>query len=85
MNLSKTLASTAAALAVVGSIGIAYAQTTSDPTTSTPPATEAMVQTVAKNHARFGRASDIGSSITSGGIGKNELSANDTAAMIQRA
>ena len=33
----------------------------------------------------FGRASDIGSSMMSGGIGKNELSAKDTAAMIQSA
>ncbi len=36
MNVSKTLASTVAALAVVGSIGIAYAQTTTSDTTSTP-------------------------------------------------
>ena len=43
------------------------------------------MQTVANHHARFGRASDIGSSMISGGIGKNELSANDTAAMIQSA
>ncbi len=38
MNASKTLASTFAALAVVGSIGIAYAQTTTEPMT-TPPTT----------------------------------------------
>ncbi len=52
---------------------------------TTPPATEAIVHTVANHHARFGRASDIGSSMTSGGIGKKELSANDTAAKIQSA
>ena len=36
-----------------------------------------MVQTPAKSQARFGRANAIGASITSGGTGKNELSAND--------
>ena len=44
-----------------------------------------MVQTVANHHAFFGRASDIGSSMMSGGIGKNELSAKATAARIQSA
>ena len=44
-----------------------------------------MVQMVANHHARFGRASDIGSSMMSGGIGKNELSAKETAARIQSA
>jgi len=43
------------------------------------------VQTVANIHARFGRASDIGSSMMSGGTGKNELSAKETAAKIQSA
>jgi predicted lipoprotein len=40
MNLSKTLASTVAALTVAGGLGIAYAQTT-----STPPATEGVTNT----------------------------------------
>jgi hypothetical protein len=43
------------------------------------------VHTVAKSQAQRGRATDIGSSITSGGIGKNELSANATAPRIQSA
>ncbi len=47
-----------------------------------PPSTDVAVQTEAYSHARCGRASDIGISITSGGTGKNELSANDTAPMI---
>jgi hypothetical protein len=47
-----------------------------------PPSTDVAVQTEAYTHARSGRASDIGISITSGGTGKNELSANDTAPMI---
>src|SRR6476661_10422497 len=48
-----------------------------------PPSTEVAVQTSAYNHARCGRASDIGISITSGGTGKNELSANETPPRIQ--
>ncbi len=40
MNVSKTLASAVAAMAVVGSIGIAYAQTTSDP--SSTPSTQSL-------------------------------------------
>src|SRR5262249_29900681 len=36
-----------------------------------------MVQSVANDHARLGCASDIGISMVSGGIGKNELSANE--------
>ena len=47
--------------------------------------TDAMVQTPANSHARYGCASDIGISMMSGGTGKNELSANDTAARIQSA
>src|SRR5947209_16057043 len=48
-----------------------------------PPATEVNVQTNAYRYALSGRASDIGISITSGGIGKNELSANETPPRIQ--
>ena len=43
------------------------------------------MQIVAKNHARSGRASDIGISMMSGGTGKNELSANETAPKIHAA
>ena len=50
-----------------------------------PPATEAIVHQSAKVNARAGRASDIGISITSGGMGKNELSANATAIKIHSA
>src|ERR1700733_12141756 len=50
-----------------------------------PPTTEVAVQIAAYSQARCGRASDIGISITSGGTGKNELSANDTAPMIHSA
>src|SRR5436305_10657524 len=48
-----------------------------------PPSTEVAVHTSAYNHALSGRASDIGISITSGGTGKNELSANETPPRIQ--
>src|ERR1039458_5334256 len=48
-----------------------------------PPVTEASVHQAASRNARSGRASDIGTSITSGGIGKKELSANATAVNIQ--
>src|SRR5947209_16761704 len=48
-----------------------------------PPATEVNVQTNAYRYALSGRASDIGISITSGGTGKNELSANETPPRIQ--
>src|SRR5947209_8108167 len=48
-----------------------------------PPATEVNVQTNAYRYALSGRASDIGISITSGGTGKNELSANETPPSIQ--
>ncbi len=44
-----------------------------------------MVQTVANHQARLGCASDIGSSMMSGGTGKKELSAKETAARIQSA
>src|SRR6185295_7047199 len=44
-----------------------------------PPKTEAEVQTSAIVQPRSGRASTIGMSRASGGIGKNELSVNDTA------
>ncbi len=37
------------------------------------------MQIAAKYQARSGRANDIGISMMSGGTGKNELSANDTA------
>src|SRR5665213_3241740 len=50
-----------------------------------PPVTEASVHQAASRNARSGRASDIGTSITSGGIGKKELSANATAVRIQMA
>src|ERR1700690_4497859 len=50
-----------------------------------PPATEAAVHQAASRNARSGRASDIGTSITSGGIGKKELSTNATAVNIPRA
>ena len=40
---------------------------------------------VANHHARFGRASDIGSNMISGGTGKKELSAKATAPKIQSA
>ena len=52
---------------------------------ATPPRTDAMVQTSAwLNH--FARSdSTIGISMMSGGIGKNELSANDTPASAQGA
>ena len=42
-----------------------------------------MVQTIANSQARCGCASAIGISITSGGTGKNELSAKDTKPSIQ--
>src|SRR4051812_47563741 len=48
-----------------------------------PPATEVTVHQAASRNAWAGRASAIGISITSGGTGKNELSANETAPMIQ--
>ena len=44
------------------------------------PKTEAIVAMSAKRQASFGWASDIGASMTSGGIGKTELSANAIAA-----
>src|SRR5664280_1071365 len=50
-----------------------------------PPVTEAAVHQAASRNARSGRASDIGTSITSGGIGKKELSTNATAVNIARA
>ena len=50
-----------------------------------PPATDASVHQAANRKARSGRASDIGTSITSGGIGKNELSAKATAVNIATA
>src|SRR5674476_834124 len=50
-----------------------------------PPVTEATVHQAASRNARSGRASDIGTSITSGGIGKKELSTNATAVNIPRA
>ena len=46
-----------------------------------PPNTLATVQISAIRYACSRRASIIGTSITSGGIGKNELSAKLTAAM----
>ena len=49
----------------------------------TAPATEASVQTVAMSQIWWRRASIIGTSITSGGIGKKLLSAKDTAAMLR--
>ena len=55
------------------------------PASAPPPATDASVHMVANSHARRGRATDIGSSITSGGTGKNELSANATAPRIHSA
>src|SRR3954468_12416644 len=48
-----------------------------------PPATEVAVHQAASRNAWSGRASAIGISITSGGTGKNELSANETAPIIQ--
>src|SRR5450759_4875989 len=50
-----------------------------------PPVTEPTVHQAASRNARSGRASDIGTSITSGGIGKKELSTNATAVNIPRA
>src|SRR5665811_910485 len=50
-----------------------------------PPVTEPTVHQAASRNARSGRASDIGTSITSGGIGKKELSTNATAVNIARA
>ena len=41
--------------------------------------TEPAVQRPARTHARSGLASTIGTSITSGGTGKNELSAKAVA------
>jgi len=42
-------------------------------------------QTNAMRHARVGAASTMGINRTSGGMGKNELSANENAASIHRA
>src|ERR1035437_5566608 len=50
-----------------------------------PPVTEATVHQAASRNARSGRASDIGTNITSGGMGKKELSTNATAVNIPRA
>ena len=58
---------------------------TTGPAKAGTPATEVSVQTVAKKKALSGRASDIGTSMASGGTGKNELSTNDTMPMIQAA
>lgn len=46
MNTSKTLTSAVAAAALVGAIGLAYAQTTAvDPATTNPPANSTTVDT----------------------------------------
>jgi hypothetical protein len=45
-----------------------------------PPTTEAAVQIAARRQALRGSAITIGISMTSGGIGKTELSTKDTAA-----
>ncbi|GIT92175.1 hypothetical protein JANAI62_26330 [Jannaschia pagri] len=52
---------------------------------ATPPSTLATVQTPAISHARWGAASIIGIIITSGGIGKTELSTKLTKASAQSA
>ncbi len=50
-----------------------------------PPTTEAAVHTPAISHAWSRRASTIGTSIASGGIGKKLLSAKETAARLRSA
>ena len=50
-----------------------------------PPSTDVTVAIVAYHHAFSRRLSTIGISMTSGGIGKNELSMNETSASAQGA